>query len=190
MTSRRDKIGLAAAFGLSNATAIAAAAKRVDLPLALAFALIQGESNGRNIYGHDKGGALSTRGRPVTVCGETHPAESSIEVTPANYKVFLIMIGAGATSNGVGPGQITYARELPDGRSGGYHRLAAEEGLDLAHPEDNAFFSLRLFKAHLDGRSGNVTEAGTLYNAGNLRSGVNGYGLALAKRADDWQARW
>lgn len=187
MADRLRRMQYAVAQGVQNVENISEAADDVGLSFVVALALIDKESRGANIYGHDKGGALSTNGRTVTVSGETYPPGSDIPVTPQNFAVFLMLIAQGVTSNGVGPAQITYAGDLPDGRVGGYFRQAADdENLDLANPEHNIRFGLSRFAAHL-AHEGSIALAGTAYNAGSARNGVNDYGLDLAARVVRWR---
>lgn len=195
------RIDLAKADGIYRPAQVAAAARLVKLPLAVAFSLVQKESPGRdllgkrwsgglNIYGHDAGGALSTGMGPVTVCGETYPEDSDIPVTPANFGIFLIMISHGVRSNGVGPCQITYDGELPDGKSGGFFRQMLEEDLWPWHPPHNMQFGFRRFRGYLENTEGDVAKAGTIYNAGSLRGGVNEYGLDLELRVTSWRGKF
>ena len=163
---------------LDNAAAVLAAASRAGVDLALACALVEKESGGRNVYGHDIGGTYSTRDAEVVLDGVTYPRGSDVPVTEANYARFVALVAAGAKSNGVGPAQITYRGYFPD---------AERRGLRLWVPEDNLTFGLQILVRHLAaGRS--VPEAGTLYNAGNLLAGVTDYGRDLAAKTDRWRA--
>jgi hypothetical protein len=73
---------------MENADALVRASKDSGLPLYVACAMIQKESNGQNIYRHDNGGIMNGAG----------------EVTEENFKnEFLPQVLNGATSNGVGP---------------------------------------------------------------------------------------
>lgn len=164
---------------LDNAPAILAAASRAGVDLALACALIEQESAGKNVYGHDSGGTYSTRDAEVVLDGVTYPRGSDVPVTEANYARFVALVASGAKSNGVGPAQITYRGYFPD---------AERRGLRLWLPEDNLTFGLQIIARHLAaGRS--IAEAGTLYNAGNLTAGVTAYGRDLETKTDTWRAR-
>jgi len=180
---KADQIKVAQGQGLSNVPQIWAAARKAGVPFPVACALFQKESGGRNIYGHDKGGALSTNGRSVTVQGKTYKPGSTIPVTPANAGIFLLIIGTGALSNGMGPSQITYARDLPDGRTGGYFRQMLEEGLLPWDAEDNMFFGLRILKGHYNANGHSWMKAGASYN------GRDEYGRDLAAKIEDWTDR-
>lgn len=74
-------------------TYIALAARKFEVPYAIAYALFEQESNFQIIYGHDAGGLFA-----------------GLKVTHENYRRFrkrLIEHG-GLGANGVGLGQITY----------------------------------------------------------------------------------
>lgn len=150
---------------LQNSPAIIAAAKRVGLPLHLAAALVEMESGGANVYGGDVGGYFAQTPRKA--------------VTEANYSQFYrAVVVNGARSNGVGLTQITYRDFHPD---------AKRKGLRLWVPEDNCRYGFDLFKRQLAAQGGDVAKAGTIYNAGNLRNGINDYGRRIAKLATAWK---
>lgn len=152
-------------MSLKNSAAIVFAAQRVGLPLHLAAALVEMESGGAVVYGGDVGGYFSQTPRKV--------------VTKENYAQFYeAVVINGAKSNGVGPTQITWK---------GFHSDAKRKGMDLSDPFDNCVYGFTLFKNHLDAQNGDVARAGTLYNAGNLRNGINSYGYSLAKKAQAWK---
>ena len=162
---------------LFNTDALVAAAKRAGVPLYLAAALIREESSGRNVYGNDWGGIYGTDANT--------PASYNKTVTDANYKTFLGLLlesdgtWTGRTSNGVGPAQITYWA---------LHRDARNEGLNLAKPEDNMFFGLRMFATYLGGdySESSVKLAATRYNAGPAATSPNAYG----NKVWDWSVRY
>lgn len=176
---------------LANADAAALACRRAGVSYAVACALMEKESGGRNIYGHDVGGALSTASGPVTVAGVTYPKGADIPVGRLNFGVFLLMIGAGARSNGVGPCQITYAGDLPDGRTGGYFRqMLDDEGLDPADPVDNVVKGLTTL-GRLHDQYGSWATAGAVYNGGSHPSDrAVAYGIDLARRINAWRDRF
>lgn len=152
-------------MSLQNSSAIVFAAQRVGLPLHLAAALVEMESGGAVVYGGDVGGYFSQTPRKA--------------VTEENYAQFYeAVVVNGAKSNGVGPTQITWK---------GFHSDAKSKGLDLSDPFDNCVYGFQLFKSHLEAQGGNIAQAGTLYNAGNLRNGINPYGYRLAKKAQAWK---
>ena len=162
---------------LYNVPALVAAAKRAGVPLYLAAAVIRQESSGKNVYGNDWGGIYGTDANT--------PASYEKWVTEANYKTFLSLLiredgtWTGRTSNGVGPAQITYWA---------FHRDARAEGLNLAKPEDNMFFGLRLFATYLGGdySESSVKLAATRYNAGPTVTSPNAYG----NKVWDWAVRY
>ena len=162
---------------LFNTDALVAAAKRAGVPLHLAAAVIRQESSGKNVYGNDWGGIYGTDANT--------PASYEKWVTDANYKTFLSLLiredgtWTGRTSNGVGPAQITYWA---------FHRDARAEGLNLAKPEDNMFFGLRLFATYLGGdySESSVKLAATRYNAGPTVTSPNAYG----NKVWDWAVRY
>lgn len=161
---------------IENADIVAEASRAAGLGYAIACAFVKKESGGRNIYGHDHGGIFSTATGPVRIGEAVYLKGADIEVTHANFGVFLIKMACGLKSNGVGPMQITYAGELPDGRTGGFFRqMLEDQDLDPAEPFDNMLFGFRKLKEYRRGQH-SWAEVGTLYNAGNLGHGVNQYG--------------
>lgn len=158
-------VDIIASQGVQNADAIVRAAVAVGLEVAIAAAIIQKESNGANVYGHDRGGVFSNAalGKP--------PGNV---VTEQNFAEFRRRIDRpGAISNGVGPAQITWD---------GYFPQAEREGFKLWLAEDNIRFGLRLFASHLRG-SGDIVEAGRAYN------GARQYGVDLADMVGAWRNR-
>ena len=158
-TSTRAQRRIAKKY-LRNVWTIHRAAKTVGLPFEVACALIEKESGGRNVYGHDAGGALS--GYPE-------------EVSEENYRVFRWMVlTRGMTSNGVGPCQIT---------SPGFFRQMEEQGLRPWVKYDNMLFGFRLllsyYKSYKSWRA-----AGRLYN------GADAYGVDLVNRINTWKKRF
>lgn len=130
---------VAEAFGLSNVDAAIEAATEAGLPLAAAFALMEMESNGRNIWGGDVGGYFSGK---------------KGEVTEADYRTFRKAIDGGAKSNGVGPLQITWKGFFPD---------AEKQGLQLWVPRDNFLYGFRLCESYHK-KFGDWLTVGTRYN--------------------------
>ena len=172
---------------LENAQNIITAAATVGVPLHIAAALIEQESNGKNIYGHDWGGVFSTNPDAVTVEGVTYAKGANVPVTASNYATFLSRVltsdgrrNTAYTSNGVGPAQITYW---------GYHRDARDEGADLSDPLTNITWGLRILASYLKGSytQASVEQSATLYNAGTLENGVNDYGRQVWVRAEKWR---
>lgn len=174
--------------GLFNAAAIVAGSKAAGVPLHIAAAIVEKESLGRNIYGRDSGGIHSSRPNGVTVDGVTYAPGDLVPVSRDSYLVFLSRLlradgsWTGVKSNGVGPMQITYW---------GYHRDARRAGVDLSNPAKNIEFGLRILAGHLNGSytQYSVERAGTLYNAGTLANGVNGYGRDLWAKSEKWRVQ-
>lgn len=161
------KIARAKTRGLVNVEQMAIACREAGVPFAVACALFSKESSGRNVYGHDPGGALSGFELPVN---------------QHNFAVFRWMvIEHGHQSNGVGPSQITYAGRLVAGkRDGGYFRKMEADGLKPWDVHDNMLAGLRILKGHRD-RLHSWRAAGTAYN------GSEEYGIDLEKRIADWR---
>jgi hypothetical protein len=142
---------------LENAAAAAKASRTTGLPFYVACALLEQEG-GRNIYGHDEGGVNTVKG--------------NLGVTPENFMAFLFKVLNGATSNGVGPCQITYAGKREPVSGGGWHRdgghfaVMAERGLLPWVPEDNMEYGFSLLAAeHRAGETWEKTYA--RYNGGS-----------------------
>lgn len=158
-------VDIISAQGVENADAIVRAAKELGLEVAIAAAIIQKESNGRNVYGHDRGGVFSN-----AALGK--PADNL--VTEQNFQDFRRRINqSGSISNGVGPAQITWKGYFPDAEAKGYK---------LWRAEDNIKYGLSLFASHLRG-SGSIVDAGAAYN------GARQYGIDLANMVSGWRSR-
>jgi hypothetical protein len=154
---RRIKI---AAKHLENAYAAARACEKTGLRYAPACALLEKESGGRNVYGHDVGGALS--GFPGVV-------------TRGNFEVFhWLVFDQGQQSNGVGPCQITFKGHFP---------VMEERGLSPWIPEDNMIYGFRVLNEYYE-TYGDWVEAGRRYN------GALAYGQDLAEKIEKWNDRF
>ena len=157
----------------------------------IAAAFAEQESNGKNIYGHDDGGIYDTSFGPVTVDGVTYPKDANVPVSRTSYRVFLDKLlypatgtrakRPGVLSNGVGPMQITYW---------GYHWDARAAGIDLSDAAQNIRYGMQLVAGYLKGDYSrtSIEKAGTLYNAGTLKNGINDYGEEVADKAEKWKA--
>jgi len=166
VTVTAAQIAKAKATGLKNVDAIAAASNKSGCPFYLACAMIQRESNGKNVYGHDQGGALA--GFPG-------------EVELGNWDVFRwLVFDKGQTSNGVGPAQLTYK---------GFFTDMEKEGLKPYQPSDNILYGVHLlFRYYRDARKtlgvrDSIKKAGTKYN------GASAYGDGLLEMALEWKDR-
>ena len=167
-----------AKHGLRNAEALVRAADDVGLQLHIAAALAEKESGGRNIYGHDAGGALSTKTGPVSIGGETYPRGGDIPVTEANFtEYFLPAVLAGKISNGVGPLQITYP---------GYFKQRPD--YPWWDPYKSALVGYTDFLGYLKGATtpAAIKTAGSRYNSGSYTKTAGTYGEALATLAAKW----
>src|SRR5215216_1609039 len=132
MTLAEDGVASAAVDIASRYLFNAATAWRVsqdtDTPYWIMCALLEKESMGKNIYGHDVGGYFSAPGE--------HP------VTEANFREFYQkVVIEGRRSNGVGPMQITWP---------GFFVQMKEQGLAAWKPYDNMVFGSRLFMGYFN----------------------------------------
>jgi hypothetical protein len=168
----------------ANPFALIRAAREAGIPIAAACAMIQQESGGANIYGHDVGGTFSTNTRRVTIQGKSYARGADIPVTPSNWSIFMIKVALGEKSNGVGPAQITYAGDLPDGRSGGYFRMMLERGLCPWRPHDNMLFGFEILAANFK-RTNNWARAFGHYNGGSTPNME--YGNKVARSMEAWE---
>ena len=169
------------AGGLVNADLIVQAASATGVPLAIAAAMIQKETGGKNIYGHDAGGVYSTLTGPVVVGGIVYEKGADIPVTSLNFVEFLRLVTAGAKSNGVGPAQLTYA--------GYFKQYPTYEFWDALA---NIKFGLTIIADYLDGdfSDASISSAGARYNGGtNPGSKALAYGADLLAQTKIWRAR-
>ena len=174
------------AGGLANADLIVQAAGATGVPLAIAAALIQKETGGKNVYGHDGStetgpGVFSTKYGPVTINGVTYAQGSDIPVTQGNFAEFLRRVTAGEKSNGVGPAQLTYA--------GYFKQYPTYEFWDALA---NIKFGLTILADYLDGDTSDaaISAAGAHYNGGTNPNGTAlAYGADLLAQTKIWRAR-
>lgn len=123
---------------LENVDAAIRAAKDTGLPLHVAFALLDMESEGRNFFGSDAGGMYK---------GQT--------VTKEKFEKMEAAVAAGKPSNGVGPTQVTHRSFFPQARA---------KGLKLWEPYDNMVFGFGLLAGYLKRYPGDYQKVGRLYN--------------------------
>lgn len=174
------------AGGLANADLIVQAATATGIPLAIAAAMIQKESGGKNVYGHDGSaetgpGVFSTKYGPVFIGGTTYAQGSNIPVTQGNFAEFLRRVTAGEKSNGVGPAQITYA---------GYFKQAPDYPFWDALA--NIRFGLTILADYLDDdfSDSSISSAGARYNGGTNPNGTAlAYGADLLAQTNAWRAK-
>lgn len=164
-------------------------AEEYEIPLALLCAVIEKESNGHHIYGHDTDGVYSTRGRTVVVDGLSYGVGANVPVTPRNFAEFERRVLAGEKSNGVGIMQITYAGPVrADGtRDGGYLRVAREKGLDLSKELDNIRMGADIIRGHLQKAGGAPSKDAVVY-VGTKYNGRSTYGEDLWVKYNKWVA--
>ncbi len=158
---------------LANADVAAVACREVGLPFWAACALLDKESNGENVWGHDQGGVFSN--------------DEHDEVTAELYHEFIIKVMNGAISNGVGPCQITYAGSLVrctggNGRNGGYFREMSEEHLLPWDVHDNMVKGFTVLADH-------HTRHGSWFTAARLYNGGSDYGRDFVRVANEWRDR-
>lgn len=174
------------AGGLTNADLIVQAATATGIPLAIAAAMIQKESGGKNVYGHDGSaetgpGVFSTKYGPVVIGGTTYAQGGDIPVTQGNFAEFLRRVTAGEKSNGVGPAQLTYA---------GYFKQAPDYPFWDALA--NIRFGLTILADYLDDdfSDSSISSAGAHYNGGTTPgSKALAYGADLLAQTKIWRAR-
>lgn len=123
---------------LENVEDAIRAAKAVGIPLHVAFALLDMESEGRHIFGSDSGGMYKGQ-----------------EVTKEKFEKMEAAVAAGAPSNGVGPTQVTHRSFFPQARA---------QGLKLWIPYDNMVFGFTLLAGYLKRYPGDYQKVGRLYN--------------------------
>ena len=175
-----------AAGGLANADLIVQAATATGIPLAIAAAMIQKETGGKNVYGHDGSietgpGVFSTKYGPVAINGVTYAQGSDIPVTQGNFAEFLRRVTAGEKSNGVGPAQLTYA--------GYFKQYPTYEFWDALA---NIKFGLTILADYLDGDTSDaaISAAGARYNGGtNPNAKALAYGEDLLTKTNAWRAK-
>lgn len=160
-----EQVEAAQAAGLVNVQTAAEVAEETGLPFYIMCALLEKETGGDNIYGHDQGGALS--GFPG-------------EVNKGNFEVFRWMIDNGRTSNGVGPMQITWPP---------FFDQMDEQGLDPTDVRDNMLFGAIVFKGYYDTHRKTLPVREAIRKAGVNYNDSAEYGDSLVEISDDWLQR-
>jgi hypothetical protein len=156
----------AQAKGLINVTGLAKACDTLKFPFYLAATILDKETDGRNIFGHDKGGAFSD------------PTGANIEVTEERYREFRRLIDGGMTSNGVGPMQITWK---------GYFPVMEADGLKPWIPADNILFGVSILAASLKvGLDQGLTLEKAFWNTAKSYNGNASYADDAVTRARTW----
>lgn len=171
-----------AAGGLTNADLIVQAASATGLPLPILAAMVQKESGGQNVYGHDADGVFSTLYGSVTVEGVTYGKGANIPVTQSNFAEFRRqVIDNGKTSNGVGPCQITY-----------WGFFAQNPTYEFWDALQNLKFGADLVKSYLAGDTSDasISAAGARYNGGTTPGEkALAYGADLLTKTNAWRAK-
>ena len=168
MTVSAEQINKAKAAGLQNVDIAAQVADEVaEIIFYQLCALLEKESGGRNVYGHDAGGALSGFPKPVN---------------QHNYAVFRwLVFDKGQTSNGVGPMQLTYK---------GFFTDMENDGLKPWDVHDNMLYGGKLWTGYYRAARAaglNVSEA--IVKAGTRYNGSAAYGDRLLVIMDKWRDR-
>lgn len=160
MTVTTDQIAKVKAAGFVNVGHIANACDATGCMFYLAVAMIEKESKGRNVYGHDAGGALSDFPKPVN---------------QHNFEVFewLVFI-KGQTSNGVGPAQLT---------SKGFFTQMRDQELKPWDPADNIFFGVKLLHNYYKAGRQTLGVRDSIRYAGTKYNGAKVYGDSLLEVA-------
>jgi hypothetical protein len=167
MTVTQAQIDRVRQAGFVNVELIADATNKVtEGRFWLSVSMIEKESKGRNVYGHDAGGALSG-----------YPREVNLD----NYRVLEWMVLAkGHTPNGVGPAQITHPDLL---------RQMKEMNLRPDIARDNIYFGVRhltrFYRNAFDVQNLTVWEA--VQYAGRKYNGSSAYGDSLVTVAKKWR---
>lgn len=163
-----DPVQVMNQYGLRNADVIVRAANKVGLALYSAATLVQKESNGLNIWGHDPvdTGGTYIKGGPVT---------------QANYWAYRKHPTAGW--QGVGLCQLTYKGYI-------YQTEKINPQLGAADPYTNCVVGFQAFLDLWKQANQNVQLAFQHYNGGTSNSAASiAYGKdAMAKRAT-WMTR-
>lgn len=150
-----------ASLRLVNVQALAAACDRHHLPFYLGCTILEKETGGRNIFGHDRGGAFAD------------PDGKTIDVTETRFKKFLELIHSGQAANGVGPMQITFP---------GFFPQMEQQHLKAWVPADNIMFGVSIL-AKTWATTKSVRKTAKAYNGGDS------YAADAVKRAKAWRTR-
>lgn len=166
MTVTADQIAKAKAQGLANVDIAARVANETGNKFYHVLALLEKESDGHNVYGHDVGGTLN---------GFPHA------VTKENYAVFYwLVVTRGGRSNGVGPMQLTFK---------GFHTDMINKGLKPWDPYDNITYGTQLWLGYYKAaRASGLSRDDAIKRAGTRYNGAAAYGDRLLVIMDKWLA--
>lgn len=164
-----DAVSILAQYGLQNADAIVTAAQLEGVELAVAAAMVEKESGGASIWGHD----------PVATGGVYTPGGP---VTASNYLAYRALVRAGKIGRqGCGPAQLTSAayQDLGDA-------IGAPAGLGCWDPVTNLRAGLRGLQALI--KSYGSVQLGAQHYNGSGPAAV-AYGEDFLARYGTWKAR-
>lgn len=165
MTVTAEQVQKVKDAGFQNVEAVAEACNVTGCRFYLAVAMIEKESRGRNVYGHDSGGALAGFPKPVN---------------QGNFEVFEWLIATGQKGrNGVGPAQLT---------SKGYFDEMKTKGLKPWEPMDSVPLGVRdLYRYYRAARNNGDTVVEAIRYAGTRYNGADAYGDSLVTVALRWR---
>jgi hypothetical protein len=164
VTVSSDQIQKAKAEGLENVESAARVADETGNKFYHLCALLEKESGGRNVYGHDVGGALSGFPEPVN---------------EYNYAVFRWLVFTKAQpSNGIGPMQLTFK---------GFFADMERQGLRPWNPYENIYYGAKLWLGYYRvQRAAGFSRDDSIRRAGKQYNGSATYGDRLLVIMDKW----
>lgn len=148
--------------GDSIATNVVRAARHAGLPLSVACALIEHETNFRNVYGHD----------PTIFVGGLDKGHRYRHVTRANYAIYKLRRKLTGKVQGVGPAQLTWI---------GYQQEAEKLGGNW-NPYFNMLVGFRALASNI--RAFGLVEG--LHHYNGLGADASVYAQPVARAADRW----
>lgn len=160
---QQRRIQIAVDHGCVNVQPMMLASAAADVPFPVACALFTKESyGGKNIWGNDENGMFSS-------------LPEDFLVTKGAFEVFewYVVEAELRTSNGVGPGQITWKGFFPDMRA---------KGLRAWVPLDNMTYGLELLHDYKAKAGATWEDAGTAYN------GHRSYGIDFAEKVREFRS--
>jgi hypothetical protein len=164
VTVTASQITKAKAQALQNVDTAARVANETGNKFYHLCALLEKESMGKNVYGHDAGGALSGFNKTVN---------------QGNYEVFeWLVFTKGQTSNGVGPLQLTYK---------GFFTDMKKQGLKPWDVHDNMAYGAKLWLTYYkEARHSGLNRDDAIRKAGARYNGSASYGERLLVIMDKW----
>lgn len=160
--------------GAHYALRIVLEARRAGIPISLGFALIEKESNFRNVYGHDPVRSVRPRRPGMTdLAAKLTPVQGG-PVTKVNYQVYKQRRQRGLGMQGVGPAQLTWHE---------YQDRADQRG-GCWIPKHNIAVGFDVVAAHMRQSDGGVREAVRKYN-GSGKAAEN-YAQDVMQRYVNW----